>query len=65
LKLLVLRNKHNVHHRAQRSRDVKEELRDDMESLQICLTELPMGVQSDLVQNAEQFQMTQPWWRGS
>ena len=64
-KLLVLRSKHNAHHRAQRWRDVKEELHGDMESSQIYLAELPMGVQSDLVQNAEQFQMTQPWWRGS
>jgi hypothetical protein len=35
--LPVLRNKHNVHHRAQRWRDVKVELRGDMESSQIYL----------------------------
>ena len=38
-KLLVLRNKHNGHHRAQRWHDVKEELHDDMEFLQIYLAE--------------------------
>jgi hypothetical protein len=37
LKLLVPRNKHNVHHRAQRWRDVREELHGDMESSQIYL----------------------------
>ena len=62
-KSLVPHNKHNGHHRAQILHVVKVAPRGDMEFSQIYLAELPMGVRSDLVQNAEQFQMTQPWWR--
>jgi hypothetical protein len=36
-KLLVLRSKHNAHHRAQKLRVVKAAPHDDMESLQIYL----------------------------
>jgi hypothetical protein len=61
----VLRNKHNVHHRAQILRVVKVAQHGDMESSQIYLTSLLTGVQSDPAQNAERFRMTQPWWRGS
>jgi hypothetical protein len=39
LKLPVLRNKHNVHHRAQILHAVKVAPRDDMEFLQIYLAE--------------------------
>jgi hypothetical protein len=62
-KSLVLRNKHNGHHRAQILHVVKVAPRGDMEFLQIYLAESLMGVRSDPAQNAEHFQMTQPWWR--
>jgi hypothetical protein len=59
-KSLVLRNKHNGHHRAQILHVVKVAPRGDMEFLQIYLAESLMGVRSDPAQNAEHFQMTQP-----
>jgi hypothetical protein len=61
LKSLGLRNKHIVHHRAQKLHGEKVELHDDKEFLQIYLNELLMGVLSDLLQSAEYFQKTRPW----